>query len=267
MNARSPEMEHEEVWNLLPWLVNGRLSDADRSRVAAHLLLCGACREEHAMQRDLYEVLAAESPIESLPIAGLNKLHQRIEREASAERAATVASPAPDVPAAPARPAAPAAPAGPAAPAAPGVAAPEAQWPAGSVRGPWRLKGALAASVTAVAVAVALAVAGHWNRGPRSDYYTVTSPAPPQRGAVIRAVFSPAVTVAQLQVVLDTAHLRIVSGPSEAGVYSLAMNGSESTAWSLQKLRAQDGVRFAEAIEPAVDPPASILTPPPPPPP
>jgi anti-sigma factor RsiW len=258
MNARSPEMDHEEVWNLLPWLVNGRLSDADRSRVAAHLLLCGACREEHAMQRDLYEVLAAESPIESLPIAGLNKLHQRIEREASAERAATVASPAPDVPAAPA---------GPAAPAAPGNAPPEAQWPAGSVRGPWHLKVTLAASVTAVAVAVAFAVAGHWNRGPRSDYYTVTSPAPPQRGAVIRAVFSPAVTVAQLQVVLDTAHLRIVSGPSEAGVYSLAMNGSESTAWSLQKLRAQDGVRFAEAIEPAVDPPASILTLTPPPPP
>ena len=235
MNTPSPaDIEHKDVWNLLPWLVNGRLSDVDRIRVEIHLPLCGACREEYVMQRKLYEVLAADSPFEQLPTAGLNKLHQRIESvDALAERAGSVTSPAP------------------AAPAAPGPAAPVAQ----PARVPWRLQGTLAASLTAVAVVVGFAAAQYWHRGPRPDYYTVTSAASEHRDAVIRAVFSPVVTVAQLQMVLDTAHLRIVSGPTEAGVYSLGMNGSPSTAWSLQQLRALDGVRFAEAIEPTTDPP------------
>ena len=41
---------------------------------------------------------------------------------------------------------------------------------------------------------------------------------------VIRAVFSPTITLVELQTMLDEAQLRIVSGPTEAGVYSLAAN-------------------------------------------
>ena len=39
---------------------------------------------------------------------------------------------------------------------------------------------------------------------------------------MIRAVFSPTITLVELQTILDEAQLRIVSGPTEAGVYSLA---------------------------------------------
>jgi hypothetical protein len=49
--------------------------------------------------------------------------------------------------------------------------------------------------------------------------------------------------------------LKIVSGPTEAGVYSLAMSGPQSIDWSLRRLRGHDTVRFAEALGPAPVPP------------
>lgn len=209
--------EHTEVWTLLPWLVNGRIGEADRLRIEAHLAQCADCREERAAQQRLCEVVAADAPFEQLPAAGLAKLHRRIEREPAAAGSPTGTT----------------------------RSAPH-------VRSLRRRRLALAASMAAIAVMAALAVGRYGaHRGVASDYYTVTSPAPQAQGAVIRAVFSPAMTVAQLQALLDGAHLRIVSGPTEAGVYSLSMNGSPSAAWSLQHLRAQDGVRFAEAIAPA----------------
>ena len=79
-------------------------------------------------------------------------------------------------------------------------------------------------------------------------YYTVTSATPQPTGAAVRAVFAPNVTLSDLQRLLDDAHLKIVAGPTEAGVYSLAMTGSAPVEWSLQRLRAHEAVRFAESI-------------------
>jgi hypothetical protein len=64
-------------------------------------------------------------------------------------------------------------------------------------------------------------------------------------------VFAPTVTLSELQALLDDAHLKIVSGPTEAGVYSLAMSASPSVDWSLRRLRAHEVVRFAESVAPA----------------
>jgi len=52
-----------------------------------------------------------------------------------------------------------------------------------------------------------------------------------------------------LQAILDEAQLRIVSGPTEAGVYSLAAVSSRPVSDSLALLRAHAKVRFAESIE------------------
>jgi len=66
----------------------------------------------------------------------------------------------------------------------------------------------------------------------------------------IRAVFAPDVTLVQLEAVLDDARLRIVAGPSEAGVYSLAQTGEHgSVAEALTRLRGHTEVRFAESTE------------------
>ena len=213
--------EHREIGELLPWFVNGRLSDADRQRVDAHLRVCGACSDEFTMQRRIYDVMSVEAGVEHMPMAGLNRLRRRIE-------SLDAAGPAPG---------------------APDVAA-RSEAPAGSSLR--QRRGAIAASLAMAVVGAFAALL--WNQHERriapADYYTVTTTAPPVANAVIRAVFAPTVTLSELQALLDDAHLRIVSGPTEAGVYSLAVSGSPSVDWSLQRLRGHDVVRFAESVAP-----------------
>jgi hypothetical protein len=87
----------------------------------------------------------------------------------------------------------------------------------------------------------------HWvTRDPSADYHTVTNSAPRPPDEVIRAVFSPTMTLVELQAILDEAHLRIVSGPTEAGVYSLASTSRQPVNSSLALLRRHPSVRFAE---------------------
>ena len=213
--------EHREIGELLPWFVNGRLSDADRQRVDAHLRVCGACSDEFTMQRRIYDVMSVEAGVEHMPMAGLNRLRRRIE-------SLDAAGPAPG---------------------APDVAA-RREAPAGSSLR--QRRGAIAASLAMMAIGVfaALAWSQHERRIAPADYYTVTTPAPQAANAAIRAVFAPTVTLSELQALLDDAHLRIVAGPTEAGVYSLAVSGSPSVDWSLQRLRGHDVVRFAESVAP-----------------
>lgn len=97
MNATNPpSADHQDIWELLPWLVNGRLSEGDCRRVEAHLRVCGACRDECASQRKIYEVVSADNAVEQMPMAALNKLRERIERAArpvAADEPAAAASP------------------------------------------------------------------------------------------------------------------------------------------------------------------------------
>jgi len=212
--------EHHDIWTLLPWFVNGRLSEFDRQRAEAHLRHCGACRDECAAQRQIYQVMGAEAGVEQLPMAGLNRLLQRIESTAMTN------------------------------------AAPAAETGAGVVRSVERLwtprRARIAASLVAVTVSLGMLGVVLWNQAARhgesASYYTVTTTTPQPENAAIRAVFAPQVTLSELQAMLVDAQLKIVSGPTEAGVYSLALTGSRSADWSLQRLRGHDAVRFAEAI-------------------
>jgi hypothetical protein len=110
-----------------------------------------------------------------------------------------------------------------------------------------------AASCAGVAAASGLLLAGHWLQSPSRlaapVFYTVTNPAPHPREEVVRAVFSPTITLVELQALLDEAQLRIIAGPSEAGVYSLAARSELPVSTSLALLRRHASVRFAEGIE------------------
>jgi hypothetical protein len=77
----------------------------------------------------------------------------------------------------------------------------------------------------------------------------------PCAGRSLRAVFSPAITLVELQALLDEAQLRIISGPTEAGVYSLAATSNRPVTVSLSLLRRHASVRFAESTR--VDPRAA----------
>jgi hypothetical protein len=115
----------------------------------------------------------------------------------------------------------------------------------------------MAASVAIMAVAVSMLAADRWMQSrPRADapYSTVTTSKPRVPDEVIRAVFAPTITLVELQAVLDEAGLRIVSGPTEAGVYSLAANTGRPVSAALASLRGHAKVRFAESIQPSAGP-------------
>jgi anti-sigma factor RsiW len=214
--------EHQEIGELLPWFVNGRLSEADRQRVDAHLRVCEACSDEFTAQRRIYGLMSVDAGVERMPTAGLKRLRLRIESLDEVGRA----------------------------PAAPDEVARSEAPAASSSR---QRRGAIAASIamTAFGALAALLWNQHERRIAPANYYTVTTTAPQPANTAIRAVFAPTVTLSELQELLDDAHLKIVSGPTEAGVYSLAMSGSASVDWSLRRLRGHEVVRFAESVVPA----------------
>ena len=208
--------EHHEVFALLPWYVNATLEGTDRQRVEVHLGNCTICREDLAAQQRICEAIEAQPALDYMPVASLKRLQARLDAQGE-----SAAAPAP--------------------------ALPQEQ---ATNRMPWR--GWMAASVAALAVAVALFAADHWALEARLQpkYRTVTSSVPRPQGEVIRAVFSPTITLVELQTILDEAQLRIVSGPTEAGVYSLAANSTLTVHASLALLRQHSTVRFAEGTVP-----------------
>jgi hypothetical protein len=212
--------EHHEVSALLPWYVNETLGEVDRQRADAHLGICTACREDLAAQRRICEAIDAQPAIDYMPVASLKRLQARLD---------TLAESHPTI-------------------------APVKEQP--TQRLPWR--GWMAASLAAMAVAVALLATNRWvpleARLTQPKYRTVTNSAPRPQGEVIRAVFAPSVTLVELQTILDEAQLRIVSGPTEAGVYSLASNSTLTLRASLALLRQHSTVRFAEGTLPEPEP-------------
>jgi hypothetical protein len=114
----------------------------------------------------------------------------------------------------------------------------------------WRYTGRLAASLGIITVAATgVAMLNHSelpDKHAPANYYTVTSAAPRVPSEVIRAVFTPDITVADMQRILTEAQLHIVAGPSAAGVYSLAKTGTLSVDESLLQLRLHHEVLFAE---------------------
>jgi anti-sigma factor RsiW len=206
--------EHHEVFALLPWYVNSTLEEADRERVEAHLDNCTICREDLAAQQRICEAIEAQPALDYMPVASLKRLQARLDAQGES---------------------------------APAPAPPQEQ---ATNRTPWR--GLMAASIAAMAVAVALFAADRWVLEARlqPSYRTVTSSVPRPQGEVIRAVFSPTITLVELQTILDEAQLRIVSGPTEAGVYSLASNSTLTVHASLALLRQHSTVRFAEGTVP-----------------
>jgi hypothetical protein len=213
---------HQEISALLPWYVNGTCSEGDRLRVDAHLPLCAVCSEDLARERYVRQCMTAEASVEYMPAASLKRLLARLDGAAAGSAADRARGSA---------------------------AGAERGFPRRPV--PWH--GVMAASVAVLAVAMSLLAADRWiqsrARSSAPDYHTVTTAAARAPEEVIRAVFAPTITLVELQAVLDEAGLRIVSGPSDAGVYSLAANSRRPVSASLALLRAHANVRFAESIQ------------------
>jgi hypothetical protein len=210
--------EHQEVSALIPWYVNETLDERARQRVESHLGQCAVCRDDLAVQGRICEAIDAQPSVDYMPVASLKRLQARLDARRADASSAQMTAPEPRMRSA----------------------------------APWR--GWMAASVAGVAVAVGLLAADRWlqfeARLTQPNYRTVTNSTPRPPGEVVRAVFSPTITLVELQTILDEAQLRIVSGPTEAGVYSLASNSTLTVRASLALLRQHSTVRFAEGTLP-----------------
>jgi hypothetical protein len=213
--------EHEGVFELFPWYLNGTIAETERQKVDEHVRVCATCRDQLARERDIYRAISAGSSLEYVP-ASFSRLQARldarsVEKPAAPESAVRQSAPRHGTP--PRRGAVP--------------------WPR-----------VAAASIAILALGLlSLVSADRWIqiRALPSGYRTVTTSAPRPPDEVIRAVFSPGITLAELQAILDEAQLRIISGPTEAGVYSLAANSNRPVTVSLSLLRRHASVRFAES--------------------
>lgn len=206
-------MNHLTAWNLIPWFVNGRASNQEREAIELHLTQCPECRTEVDAQRSLMNAMQTTPVVESMPHASLQKLWQRIDADPIQSRE-----------------------------------------PASRFR-QTRLVGWLAAAVAVEALLLGtLSTVLYQSRQASAaggEYRTVSSsPAIPIAPGV-RAVFSPALTLGEMQDLLAHARLRIAGGPTEDGVYTLStLSADDDPRQALRVLRAHPASRFAEPIGP-----------------
>ncbi|TKC91499.1 hypothetical protein FAZ69_03310 [Trinickia terrae] len=207
------ERTHLHAWEMLPWLVNGTLPEAERAQVEAHLAGCESCREELARQRGLFSQMNAkeiEGPSADQGVARL--LLQIDERPRQA------------------------------APAASGARAPRNRWAAIA----YGLAALLVLETGGVAVLSSQSDAGSHAS---AVYRTLSLPDSTASRATIRLVVDPAMTAGGLQALLVPLHLQIVAGPTENGVYSLGPAAKRGDVErQIGELRAASGVRFVEPV-------------------
>lgn len=224
MNSSSdPGGRHETATELIPWLVNGRLSDAETARVQSHLTECAQCRAEVASERRIMQLLQRSPRVDYAPQASLQKLWARIEEM---EREL------------------------------PTRLAPDASRSARTSSRASLHRWALTAGIACALGLSALVAAGWRPRALLEDgpYRTATSGPPAlARAAQIRVVFAPAVTMDELTRIASANRLTIVEGPSDAGVFGLAMSPGSNVAVdeALERLRTDPRIRFAERVHTA----------------
>lgn len=74
---------HEQCWELIPWVVNGRASDVDERSVLAHVESCNECREELNRHRELHKHMRGTDDVIAAPNASLQKLLGQIDAQAA----------------------------------------------------------------------------------------------------------------------------------------------------------------------------------------
>ncbi len=216
MSDLSPS--HRQAWEAIPWIVNGSASEAQIRATREHLRQCADCREALAFEQRLRDALSCPQADVGDAVQGWQALSARLDNSTSRIRH---------------------------------LHTPVLERARASASVPVRW---LAAAVIVEALALGAIVTSSWsNRASEyaGTYRTLSQPAAPSSAATIRVVLSPSMTLEQLRVLLVTAHLQVVAGPGEAGVWSLAPADNAATVATeaaLRELRGSAQVRFAEPI-------------------
>ena len=222
------ERAHQRIWELLPWYVNGSLSQRERETVEAHLQGCRRCQEEERACRLSGEAVKGAGEVAPTPHpVQLQRMLARIDEAERGEpahggggwrllapfRALIDATPRP-------------------------------------------LRGALVAQVAVIVMLVGVLVWPELQPRPRTPppatYRTLSDAAAPAAPALrLRVMFSPQTTERQMRDLLLGVRGEITGGPSPLGVYTLSVPaGSDSLQAVLARLRSEPLVMLAE---PAAD--------------
>ncbi|HYM28282.1 MAG TPA: zf-HC2 domain-containing protein [Steroidobacteraceae bacterium] len=221
----SAVMRHEESWLLLPWLANGRLSQAERVRVEEHVHGCTACATELAQQRLMCEALTEPDRVTYAPGPSFRKLVERIDG----------------------RPAA-----------APERRAPRVHGFPAPALSAWRPPGlAFAASFVAVVGLAAAFATARWSQ----PLYVTHSDDVARAPGVLHIAFVPSLPVGEAEELLRTAGARVVEGPDPSGIFGVTASGStQPDARELrslaQRLHADTRVLWVEPLAAAATPAA-----------
>jgi hypothetical protein len=87
VNTDSPRAtQHAKVWELLPWLVNGRLGADASAEMRAHLGVCAECAHEYAQQLHICGAMQADESIAFASEASFQKLAMRLDAASKSER-------------------------------------------------------------------------------------------------------------------------------------------------------------------------------------
>ena len=77
---------HRRAWEAIPWLVNGRIDEAEHTLLEEHLRACADCRDELALQRRLRDGVLRQAGPAADADAALGRLWQRIDAEGAMTR-------------------------------------------------------------------------------------------------------------------------------------------------------------------------------------
>ena len=198
---------HQQVFELLPWYVNGTLAEAERAAVQRHLTECLVCRRELDAQRSLQEMFEHSETVPLAPRQGLSTLMAKIDSQARPESGFMIRL----------RP----------------------------LASHWRIAAAVAVLAIGAVAAVSLSVRDE-RREPlfrtlSSDNGVVVEDDAP----LLQVIFEDSVAEADARSILSGLRGRVIAGPSDTAAYTIEVDPSE-VALSLETLRADPRVRFAE---------------------
>jgi hypothetical protein len=205
-------MSHEQASELLPWLVNNSLAEAERDLVHAHAVSCVVCRRELHELENLRDSIANVSAATEIPAPDMRRINSRIDALIEKES--------------------------------------RGQLLLSSIheffRSPWRF-----AFIAQTAVVAVLATVLLWPAADEPAFTTLTNPQALPEGQYVRVVFKPALPASELSSLLDTMNLTIVDGPSDRGVYTLRLSETLTTADReavVADLSSNESVMFAQPV-------------------
>jgi putative zinc finger protein len=216
-------LPHRQLWDLIPWVVNGTAAPGEREAVERHLAECADCRDEHAFQCLLHAGMRQASTVpDSRPQAALERLLTKLDAESVALPEVT------------------------------GLAQVTRRHRARRSR--QVLTAVLVAQTLALSLMGAVLLARAWSPMAPTFHTLTRAPATPER-ATIRLVPSPALRMGELHALLADAGVVIVQSNRDGSILGLAPatladhpdEHAQQTA-AIARLRADPRVLLAEPV-------------------